>query len=109
MWRVNYFDMSADDPQRAMEFYSNVFGWKFEKWDGPFDYWLARTGDQNEPGIDGGIAKREDPSASIMNFIEIPSVDKISQVVKQQGGKVIQEKQVIPGVGYMIIIQDTVD
>jgi predicted enzyme related to lactoylglutathione lyase len=107
MWRVKHFDVSADDPQRAMDFYSNVFGWKFKKWDGPFDYWLIMTGDEKDPGIDGGIAKRDDPSAKIMNFIDVPSVDDISKSVTQHGGKIIQEKQAIPGIGYFVIIQDT--
>lgn len=107
MWRVKFFDVSADDPQRAMDFYSKVFGWKFKKWNGPFDYWLVMTGDENEPGIDGGIAKREDPNATIMNFIDVPKVDDAANSVTEHGGKVIQEKQTIPGVGYMMIIQDT--
>jgi predicted enzyme related to lactoylglutathione lyase len=107
MWRVKHFDVSVDDPQRAMDFYSNVFGWKFQKWDGPFDYWLIMTGDEKEPGIDGGIAKRQDPSAQIMNFIDVPSVEDVSISVTRNGGKIIQEKQTIPGVGYIVIIQDT--
>ena len=107
MWRVNHFDVSADDPHRAMDFYTNVFGWQFQKWDGPFDYWLIMTGDQDDPGINGGIAKREDPSARIMNFIDVPSVDDMSDRVIRYGGQMIQDKQTIPGIGYFIIIQDT--
>jgi len=72
MSRVNYFDMSADNPERAMNFYKNVFAWRFEKWNGPFDYWLAMTGDPKEAGIDGGIAQRTDPNSRIMNFIDVP-------------------------------------
>lgn len=77
MRRVSYFDMNVDDPARAMKFYSEVFGWKFEKWKGPFDYWLAITGDPGEAGISGGLAKREDPSAHVMNFIDVPSVGRV--------------------------------
>lgn len=107
MWRVNYFDVSADEPQRAMKFYGDVFGWKFEKWNGPFDYWLVMTGDRTEPGIDGGIAKREDQSAHIMNFIDVPSVDEYAKKITLNGGKIVQPRQTIPGVGYMLIFQDT--
>jgi len=107
MWRVNHFDVSADEPDRAMRFYGEVFGWKFEKWNGPFDYWLIMTGDRNEPGIDGGIAKREDSNAHIMNFIDVPSIDECAKKITSNGGKVIQPKQTIPGVGYVLIFQDT--
>ncbi len=107
MWRVNHFDMSADDPERAMNFYREVFGWRFEKWNGPFDYWLVMTGNPAEPGIDGGIAKRENPNARVMNFIEVPSVGKCIEKITSNGGKILQEKQAIPGVGYIVIFQDT--
>jgi predicted enzyme related to lactoylglutathione lyase len=107
MWRVNHFDVSADDPTRAMTFYEEVFGWKFEKWNGPFDYWLIMTGNPDEPGINGGIAKREDPNARIMNFIDVPSVDDCAKKIISRGGKILQEKQTIPGVGYIIVFEDT--
>ena len=93
MFRVKHFDVSADNPQRVMDFYSNVFGWKFKKWNGPFNYWLIITGDEKDPGIDGGIAQREDPTATIINFINVPSVEDVSKSVTQHGGKIIQEKQ----------------
>ena len=35
MSRVIHFDIEADDPQRAAEFYTKVFGWKISKWEGP--------------------------------------------------------------------------
>jgi predicted enzyme related to lactoylglutathione lyase len=107
MPRVNYFDMNVDDPDRAMKFYSGVFGWKFEKWKGPFDYWLAMTGDKNEPGVNGGLAKREDPAAHIVNFIDVPSIDDYTEKITANGGKILQPKQAIPGVGYVAIFQDT--
>ena len=44
MPRVVYFDISADDIEQAIKFYKEVFGWKIEKWNGPFDYWLIKTG-----------------------------------------------------------------
>lgn len=59
MPRVVHFEIHADDPERAAAFYSSVFGWEIMKWDGPFDYWLVRTGPREEMGIDGGILRRQ--------------------------------------------------
>ena len=59
MPRVTHFEIPADDPERAADFYRKVFGWEIKKWDGPVDYWLVTTGSADEPGIDGGIAKAE--------------------------------------------------
>ena len=63
MARVIHFELAADDPERATEFYTKVFGWQIQKWDGPQDYWLATTGAPGAPGIDGAIMRR-DPGMS---------------------------------------------
>jgi predicted enzyme related to lactoylglutathione lyase len=34
MPRISYLDFSADDPERAVNFYNKVFGWQINKWDG---------------------------------------------------------------------------
>ena len=47
MSRVVHFEIPADDPVRAAKFYEDVFGWKIEKWEGPFDYWLVTTGEED--------------------------------------------------------------
>ena len=35
MPRISWFDIPADDPERAQKFYKEVFDWSFDKWDGP--------------------------------------------------------------------------
>jgi uncharacterized protein len=32
MSRVVHFEIHAEDPQRAINFYANVFGWQFSQW-----------------------------------------------------------------------------
>ena len=44
MSRITHFNIPVDDPGRAQKFYKEVFDWKFEKWDGPTDYWIATIG-----------------------------------------------------------------
>ena len=63
--RVIHFEIPADDPQRAVNFYTRVFDWTFQKWAGPQDYWLVTTGASQEPGINGGLLKRQHPTLSI--------------------------------------------
>lgn len=108
MPRPVHFDMTADDPQRAIKFYEQVFGWKFQKWDGPMDYWMAITGDEKEPGINGGLSKRGETGMPGMNTISVPSLEEFAQKVEKSGGKIIQ-KMPIPGVGHFATCQDTED
>ncbi len=49
MPRPIHFEIPADDPDRAIAFYRDVFGWKFQKWEGPMPYWLITTGKTASP------------------------------------------------------------
>ena len=46
-----YFEIQADEFDRAKRFYVDVFGWKFTKADGtPVEYWRIETGDGDRGG-----------------------------------------------------------
>jgi uncharacterized protein len=107
MPRVIHFEMQADQPERAVSFFINVFGWKIEKWGGNEDYWLVQTGDDKEPGINGAIMRRNPISDPTTNTISVPSVDEFSSRILANGGKIIAPKMPIPGVGYFAYCQDT--
>ncbi len=107
MPRPVHFDIAADDPDRAMKFYKDVFGWKFNKWDGPLDYWLATTGKEDEPGINGGISRRNKQVPGVMNTIGVQSVDKYMKKIEAKGGKILMPKLAIPGIGWFATCQDT--
>jgi hypothetical protein len=106
MPRVSHFDIPADDPQRAQEFYKQVFDWKFEKWDGPMEYWMATTGNE-EPGINGGLSKRMPGQMGMTNTIGVPSVDEYSKKITDKGGQLIVPKIPIPKVGWFAQCMDT--
>lgn len=55
MSRVLRFELQVPNPEEAIQFYTNSFGWKFEKMPGPHDYWFIITGESDRPGIDGGL------------------------------------------------------
>ena len=113
MPRVIHFEIVADKPERAMKFYKEVFGWEFNKWNGPQDYWLVKTGEDNQPGINGGLTPKMNQQSSdtgggrVTNTIDVPSVDEFSKKISMGGGKVVQPKMAIPGIGYLAICQDT--
>ena len=107
MSRVVHFEIPADDPERSIKFYEEVFGWTIEKWDGPIEYWLIMTGQEDQPGIDGGLARRTDPEIGVENTIEVADLDLSLTAVADNGGQVIRPKMTVPGVGWMAYIKDT--
>ncbi|WP_410509562.1 VOC family protein [Methanosarcina hadiensis] len=95
-------------------FYEDVFGWKINRWGGPMDYWQITTGEQGQPGIDGGLMKRQgkEPGeeAVISSFvctIDVPDIDEYLNKIKQHGGKVAMEKSKVPGIGQLAYCFDT--
>ena len=106
MPRVTHFDIPADDPVRAQKFYKQVFGWKFEKWGGPIDYWMATTGTE-ETGINGGLSKRIPGQMGITNTITVPSIDKFSKKIIEKGGQLIIPKMAIPKIVWFAQCMDT--
>jgi predicted enzyme related to lactoylglutathione lyase len=106
MPRVIHFEVSADDPARASQFYEKVFGWNIQKWGGPREYWIISTGGDDQPGINGGIFKREG-QINYVNTIDVPSVDEFVAKVTEHGGKEVVPKTTIPGVGDLVYCQDT--
>jgi predicted enzyme related to lactoylglutathione lyase len=106
MSRVIHFEINADKPERAVTFYSKVFGWKIENFGGPEDYWLAGTGAEGEPGINGAILRRTS-NLTTVNTISVISVDDAIKDIERAGGKMIQPKMPIPGIGYFSYCQDT--
>ena len=59
MPRVVHFEIHAGDPERAVNFYQTLFGWNFQKWEGPMPYWLITTGPDDQRGINGGLVQRQ--------------------------------------------------
>ncbi len=106
MPKVVHFELSADDPKRAMKFYENVFGWKFQHW-GDQKYWLASTGNEKEMGINGAIQPRRPESAPVVNTISVTHLDESIKKIEENGGRVITDKMEIPNVGTMVYFEDT--
>ena len=107
MPRPVHFEIHADDVQRAIKFYGDLFGWKSENWGGPMEYWLVTTGDENEPGINGAIMKRPDPAASGVNYINVDSIEQFTEKTQASGGTVVMPKMAVPNVGYVAVCKDT--
>jgi predicted enzyme related to lactoylglutathione lyase len=103
-----YFEIQADDTNRAVHFYREIFGWKFDKVEGlPIEYWRIETS-----GSRGGLLKRpartpppEHGTNAFVCSMEVTSFDDMAAKVASHGGQVAMPKFAVPGVcwqGYFI-------
>lgn len=107
MARPAHFEIPVDDPDRAEKFYAEVFGWTFDRFEGaPSYYGLANTGKDEEVGINGALFQRGDDSETTLTM-NVESVEDATATIKEKGGKVVQEKAPIPGVGWFAVCLDT--
>ena len=107
MGRIVHFELNVKDVEKTIKFYENVFGWRIEKWDGPLDYWLIMTGEENEPGIGGGLGFEEEDFPKIVNTIDVENVDEIIKKIEKNGGEIIRPKHAVPGVGWLAYFKDS--
>lgn len=107
MGRVVHFEITADEPDRAADFYRKVFNWEVTDWGGPSRYLLVSTGPSDHAGVNGAITERQEHSQAVINSIDVDSWDEAAKAVSEAGGKVLMEKTPIPGIGYFAYCLDT--
>lgn len=106
MPKVIWFELSADQPKKVMEFYSKVFGWKFERYQNQ-EYWIVAGGGKEELGIDGAIQPRRTKGAAIVNTISVSNIGETIKKIEKNGGKVVVPKMEIPMMGTLAYFEDT--
>jgi predicted enzyme related to lactoylglutathione lyase len=111
--RVIHFEIHADNPERAIAFYTALFGWQFKKWEGGWPYWLVTTGSDSEPGINGGLLQRHSPPPGEGQAVNAyvctaGTLDIDASIAKstELGGILAVPKMQIPGVGWLAYVKD---
>ncbi len=105
---IVHFNIPADDPERARNFYESLFDWKIEQLPGPIPYFLIETTDlEGNPGVGGGMAQRQEPDERITQFIGVDSIDAHIEKVEALGGSVVAPMMTVPGWGYLALCRDT--
>lgn len=103
--KPTYFDFTVKDLDKAKTFFEYVLNWRFEKFPMSYDYYRIHAGAAGESGIDGGIGAIADtPTAKgrplTQVTIPVPNVDDCIAKVEEAGGRVIEPKMAIPGIGW---------
>jgi predicted enzyme related to lactoylglutathione lyase len=113
MSRVVHFEIHATDPEELVSFYTALFGSTFEKWDGPMDYWVIRTGSADERGIDGGLIRRQgdapvamQPVNSFVCTVGVTSAESMLALAVELGASVAVPIMPVPGVGWLCYAKD---
>jgi len=112
MPRPSHFEIHADNPDRAIAFYTSVFGWRFERWP-VMEYWMIMTGGPDEAGIDGGLIRRRGPApvegqavTAYVCTIMVPDLTDYEAKVTAAAGVNVVPRMAVPGVGWLTYFKD---
>jgi uncharacterized protein len=106
--RFVWYEYLANDPKKAIDFYTQVVGWKTQPFaeDNSYMMWVG------EQGPLGGVMKLPDEAAKMgtppnwMAHVQVENVDATASLAKKLGGKVYKEPTDIPTVGRFAVIAD---
>lgn len=103
--KPTYFDLTVSNLVDAKAFFETVLGWRFHKFDMPYEYYRIEAGPESEPGIDGGIGAVADAplcGGRPMTQVTIP-VENLGAVLDRVvagGGSIVEPRIRIPGIGW---------
>jgi uncharacterized protein len=100
--RLVYFELPAQDTNRAQKFYEDLFGWKFQTWEGPVDYRMTEAG--GDPG--GALFESESGADGPRIYFDTDDVDGTAARIRELGGEA-GEKQPVPGMGWYAQCKDS--
>jgi uncharacterized protein len=106
MDKVVHFEIPFDNKERAIRFYSDIFGW--EMTDIPdMSYVMihaAETDKENmvtdKGAINGGMFQRSFNANMPIVVMRVDSIDETIKKVKASGGRLVTPKQSIPNGSY---------
>lgn len=121
---VLHFELHADDPERALAFYTNVFGWTHNDVPGmEQQYWLLYPTGQDPSqvgpegpsrGIGGGLMRRRGPAPedgqpvnAATIILEVDDIVAAQESIEGNGGHVVVPTMTIQGVGQCLYCKDT--
>lgn len=97
---IGYFEIQSSDPEREIQFYEALFGWKFTReYHVPIPYYRIETGT-----IPGGLMARPAPlppaecgANAFVNSVYVENFDICSSMILRHGGRIAVPKFAIPG------------
>ncbi len=104
---ISWSELMTNDLTAAKNFYSQLFGWKFEQaCTSEMDYTIVKS---NEREIAGMMALPPEDAKAPPNwgtYVTVDDVDAVASKAEELGAKIVVPPQDIPQVGRFCVLQD---
>ena len=101
---LTWNDLNTTDPEKAMAFYGDVFGWTFDAVDDATEYWVIKNGDRTNGGvrpIDNSQAG--DVPAHWLPYFACEDVGRAKARVEELGGRSFFGPMEVPGGSFVVV------
>jgi uncharacterized protein len=101
--KLVHFELPARDAERSQQFYSSLFGWSFQGYEGaPSPYLMT----QIDEGSGGAIYQTEGDERSPTIYFDCDDIEATLARVRELGGST-DDKMPVPGMGWFAKCTDT--
>ena len=97
-----HVEIPAGDTAKAREFWSSLFGWKFEQYPGPTEYHMTRFSETQG----GAISEADGDKRGTRVYFNVDEIKTGTARVNELGGKG-GEPMPVPGMGWFALCTDT--
>ena len=99
--QIVHIEIPADDTGRSREFWSSLFGWEFQQYPGPAEYYTTRI-----DGTSGGaITNMEPGKRGTRSYFGVDDINAGAARVKELGGEA-SEPMPVPNLGWFATCTD---
>ena len=100
---IVHIELSTLDSKASAKFYGDTFSWKITNME-EMDYftWAPETG----PGGGFNPVTEDNPAGSVLLYIQVEDIESKLEQIEKNGGKTLNPKSEIPGIGHFGIFAD---
>ena len=101
MDKLVHFEIPADDTARSREFWGGLFGWQWQAFEGPFEYFMTQISDRTGAAITNMEPGKRGPRV----YFAVDDINAGAAQVKELGGEA-NDSAPVPGMGWFVTCKD---
>ena len=102
MTQIVHFEIPADDTGKSREFYGGLFGWQFQNYPGPSEYWMGEIVPK-QSGV--AITNMEPGKHGNRAYFSVDDIKAGEARVKELGGE-SSDPMSVPKMGWFVVCKD---
>ena len=99
--QIVQIEIPADDTGKGREFWGGLFGWEFQSFPGPFEYHMARIGEQ----AGAAVTNMEPGKRGTRSYFDVDDINAGVARVRELGGEA-NDPSPVPNMGWFATCKD---